>query len=399
VSVATPAADIARLDAALRHLDRVLDSSQVAAVFADRLARRTLRRASLQHVRWRPGTDCVTVHRLEYAGRDGSGGVTLVAARADTEGVRTWEYTDDPELSGASPAGDPAVSGPWLEARTGLRGAWTVTPLRYRPGRRCVLRYEHPASGTVVYGKVLAGDGDTAAAPLHAALPGVAVALVAANPAWGLVVLADGGESSLRSLLGGPGATAQAHGLAGTLLARLHRASMHGTVCRALGDDVQALAGDARTLERACPQAASAFARAVELLRSEDVDGFAVAPAHGGFRLDQVHLSNAGPLMIDLDTFCNAERERDAANLLAYLRWRALRGKQPPGDEQRAREAFLSAYTAGAAALDPSRLALYEAASLLKIATRRCRALATEQWSRLPELVRAALTLIDAGTL
>jgi hypothetical protein len=103
--------------------------------------------------------------------------------------------------------------------------------------------------------------------------------------------------------------------------------------------------------------------------------------------------------MIDLDTFCNAERERDAANLLAYLRWRALRGKQPPGDEQRAREAFLSAYTAGAAALDPSRLALYEAASLLKIATRRCRALATEQWSRLPELVRAALTLIDAGTL
>jgi hypothetical protein len=117
--------------------------------------------------------------------------------------------------------------------------------------------------------------------------------------------------------------------------------------------------------------------------------------SHGAYRADQVHISARGPVMIDLDSYCLAEPARDAANFLAYLRWRAIRGAVPGAAAAHVRDAFVDGYTNGSkGALSVERLRVFEAATLLKIAGRRCRSLSAHEWQHLPALIDTALDML-----
>jgi hypothetical protein len=97
-----------------------------------------------------------------------------------------------------------------------------------------------------------------------------------------------------------------------------------------------------------------------------------------------------GLTMIDLDGFCWAEAARDVGNFLAYLRWKAIRRPDDAAFIERAGRVFLEGYQAASSALDERRLALYQAASLLKIAGRRFRSLTVKEWPLVPHLIDAA---------
>jgi len=94
--------------------------------------------------------------------------------------------------------------------------------------------------------------------------------------------------------------------------------------------------------------------------------------------------------MIDLDGFCWASPARDIGNYLAYLAWKRIR--QPHAAEliERAGQLLREGYQALRELPDARWLAIYEAASMLKIAGRRFRSLTLKEWHLVPLLIDAA---------
>jgi hypothetical protein len=106
-------------------------------------------------------------------------------------------------------------------------------------------------------------------------------------------------------------------------------------------------------------------------------------------------IDEAGRLvMIDLDGFCLAPAPRDVGNFLAYLDWKEIRRPDQAAMIDLAHEAFLDGYQADNNVLDEAWLALYRAASLLKIAGRRYRSLSTKEWPLTPQLLEKAAAQI-----
>ena len=94
--------------------------------------------------------------------------------------------------------------------------------------------------------------------------------------------------------------------------------------------------------------------------------------------------------MIDLDGFCWADPARDLGNFLAYLVWKAIRNPQQAAFIEAAQRLFLDGYRARRPLPDQPWLAIYQAASLLKIAGRRFRSLTVKEWPLVPRLLDAA---------
>jgi Phosphotransferase enzyme family len=388
-----------QVDPALPRLSEAVDTAAAGRLFAGSWEGRPdgeLLECTRIHARWSPGVECAASYRLVYS--DGNRRTpTLGAVRLDADGIGHWLYTDDAAMPGLADAADPVVMSVWLGARTGSFDACTVVPIRYRPARRCVLRYGLGSAG-VFYGKVDATRESARTARVIAALGGYVPSLLGFAEEWQLLVQRDAGEESLRSL---PLSDARSAGLlraTGRLLARLHGEPGPAASPRTLEDDACALDRYLAVFERACPGSLGEFARAIERIKRHAQGRRPLVPSHGALRLDQVHICGGSPLLIDLDTYCHAEAERDVANLVAYLRWREIRGAAPPATVSRARQEFLAGYADGASTeIETVRLAVFEAASLLKIAGRRCRALAVEQWALLPRLVDAANRRLDAA--
>ena len=183
----------------------------------------------------------------------------------------------------------------------------------------------------------------------------------------------------------------------GGLLSRLHALPGPRARHRSLVEDADELLKYLPAAERASPANASRLADGIDRVRSLAGQSGATTPSHGAFRLDQVQVSAAGPLLIDLDSYCWAEPARDIGNLLAYLRWSEIRRPHARPALAEVRAAFLSGYENEAVApLDHDRVAAFEAASLLKIAGRRYRKLPWEDWDRAPQLIEDALARLGA---
>jgi hypothetical protein len=392
------------LDPALPDLGRILDPLAVAARFQERLGpgyNGTVAECSLENVRWSPGEDCMTTWSLVIAPPNGAATTTMGAVLVDGNGVRCWLWTEDPKLPGAAAASDPARVGGWLSdvlaTRVEIRH---VELVRYRPRKRCVLRYTTDDRATVLYGKILAGERCLETVSRIGALgAGLVAPIVAAAPEWQLVVQRDAGNRSLRDLAyDDPGEEIAAHFHAsGRLLASLHGGDGPAGLVRRLEDDAASLREYVPFAERVDESLADRFRRGVEALGAAGAAEGSMVPSHGAFRVDQVRLGAAGPRLIDLDTFCHAERERDAGNLLAYLEWRHIRGADSFATITRSKDAFLSGYKEAAVApLDELRLGVFTGASMLKVTGRCCRNVRSAEWDRLPALVGEALARIGA---
>jgi hypothetical protein len=390
------------LDPALPGLAAWIDPTSVADMFRlrwpDGGSSPLIRQCTLEHALWRPGVECVATYRLDVLRHDREAS-TMGAVAVSPGGVRHWLCNNDPALPGLASAADPRAINAWLAAHAGSDPHhYTITPVRYRAGTRCVLRYQ-PRGGDApcLYGKVVAGNACTELAMVVSSLGDTLVApYVGVVPDWQLVVQRDAGHESLRAVpLDLSDSAATAFAAAGQLLARLHAHSgPHGPV-RSLADDIDELLRLESALQLVDPTSVKRFSDAIARLQTRNPSSEPVVASHGAYRADQVHLSARGPVMIDLDSYCLAEPARDAANFLAYLRWRAIRGAVPGAGVEHVRDAFVAGYGSGSkGALNAERLRVFEAAALLKIAGRRCRSLSAHEWQHLPALIDTALDML-----
>ena len=395
----------AALDPALPELAEALDTMAVAARFEHRWPvpgpPPSLRACSLQHARWHPGVGCVATYELDISTAVGEPATTIGAVIVDATGVRHRLFTQDEDLPGLKVATDAVSMAGWFSARLHRQvDTCKVTPVRYRSGTRCVIRYDAGGRDNIFYGKVVAPQRFPA---LSTALSELAEGLVPAIVGFAaeahLVVQADAGQPSLAGRSLEPGAAGLLDDLraCGELLHRLHSSAGPGGSVRSMAGDADALDGYLGAAAAVAPSSAAAIEQGIDQLRTYAQQTRPTVPSHGAFRLDQVHVA-PDPVLIDLDSYCWAEPERDIGNLFAYLRWRVIRGAASSRSVAEARRAFLSGYASPTRTpLDPDRLRAFEAASLLKIAGRRYRSLAVDEWPRVPTLIEAAREQLRAG--
>src|ERR1700736_1095250 len=238
------------LDPALPGLAARIDPASVADMFRLRWpggdSGPVIRQCTLEHALWRPGVDCVATYRLDVLGSDGDAS-TMGAVAISPGSVRHWLYNIDPALPGLASAADPRAVNAWLAAHAGGDPQhYTITPVRYRAGTRCVLRYQ-PRGGDAPcwYGKVVAGSACAELATIVSSLGDSLVApYVGVAADWQLVVQRDAGRESLRDApLDSLDSAAAAFAAAGHLLARLHSRSAPQGPARSLADDVDTLRG------------------------------------------------------------------------------------------------------------------------------------------------------------
>jgi aminoglycoside phosphotransferase (APT) family kinase protein len=402
-----PLADGELRDAALPTLAEVIDPATAAAGLtrAWRLADPAVtgvgvgRRADTKYA---PGAACVVVYHVTVERGTSPPEPGFGVAEALPGGTAYRRLADDPALPSAGVAADAGRMTGRLRALLRPGGCredpLRAVPVRYKPGRTCVVRYD--VGDAAAYGKVMAEGAEHQASvlrqladtagpgvpPLLAVWPDLGMTVQAAVPATGdlSVALADAQPSMRDEWLR----------RAGRAVAALHAASVTPAPPTVQWrDDLAELAGYRPLFSALAPGLAPEFDRALTGL----ADAAAALPAgrerlgHGALRTDQLLADGSGRLsLIDLDGVCRADPARDLGNLLGYLCWRGIRRPQDAAWTDAARPLVLQGYASAAHAPDPAWLELFQAVTMLRIAGRRLRSLAVPEWDRLPELLRWA---------
>jgi Phosphotransferase enzyme family len=347
---------------------------------------------------------CATVWEL-YADGSGSEHRTIGVLELDPAGASERLYRDDSELPGLREAVDvPAMAGRLASLR--LPDLVRIVPIRYHPGRSCVLRYEM-GEGRVLYGKLTRAAADLArvmsvvhdAGRTFAGLPRVPRPVALLEDIDVVLQTEEAGEP-LGAVLFAPGSSATS-GLepmraAGRGIASLHDLRGPPGPQRDMAHGLEDLHGFDALFALLLPGLAEEFRGGVQTIeeRSHALGAATDVASHGALRTDQLLVGRHGPVMLDLDGYCWSPPARDLGNMLAYLDWRAIRR---PDDAARARagqEALLAGYADVRPLPEPSDLALWRALTMLKIAGRRLQGLSLDEWPHLPRLIAAAARLV-----
>ena len=385
----------------------------------------------LTQVRCKPGRG--TVARLRPERRGAMAGAPLwlsveaPGAGGSTARMSVRGFGDDPALPALGAACAPQPGGEiWegLEQAARVRlgeaarplAAVTAVPVRYKPGSRCVLRYLLRTEGgdeVTVYGKLFAAPLQAVAVDaitrrLHAeqaargetpvvprplgAVEGAGLALTAAGaegvgcfgplqPGIGVLLPRrhGGGETvPVAALVAAAEAIALLHGSSVGLRGGLGVVRTAAQDARRSLERAELLGRYAPELEPRIAAAAGGVAAGLQTASCE-----ATVPSHGGFKPSQLVYSAPDRVVLtDLDGICLADPALDLGYFLAYLRPLSVWTDRPAVATWFAFAAatFLDAYAramvrggAEPHLVDASlrRVPLYEAALLLKIATRR----------------------------
>jgi hypothetical protein len=184
-----------------------------------------------------------------------------------------------------------------------------------------------------------------------------------------------------------------------------HLAALHATVevegpRRTIQDDLNELGEYSDSVARLAPELADRFETMIATINTSAAALVEPAPVagHGTFRTDQFMIENGRLVLIDLDSFCWANRARDIGNFLAYLKWKAIRRPPQAAFIKSAGRALLDGYVKAGPRPDRHWLALYQATSMLKIVGRRYRGLNYKEWALTPRLLDAADVLVRERT-
>ena len=396
-------------DPQLPDLPLVFELDAVARLFEQRWpgpGQVAIRTRRLQDVKYRPAERCVAVYELlvEQPGTPPWPTIGVVAIGPDGPALRLFDA--DPQLPGLARAADPAEMRARFEPLLGAVESCLTTPVRYKPGARCVFRYDlrGPSGQQTVFGKLLAQGGERLMATVTAlheasqatpALPRIPRPLAY----WpDLQVLAQpavaGGELNERAFDPAEEPAVRERWLraAGACLAALHTLIGVEGPLRTLDDDLGELEEYVAPMALANPSLAARYAQLATMiadLMPGQPEPAAVA-SHGTFRTDQFLIEGERLVMIDLDSFCWANPARDLGNFLGYLDWKAIRKPADAAFIEHVGQVFLDGYRATGPSLDQRWLALYRSAAMLKIAGRRFRALTAREWPLVPRLLDTA---------
>ena len=360
----------------------------------------------LHDVRWTPGESC----RLAYQVPAPPSSSTFMAVNITGAGWTQHDYREDPMLPGLRSASDPTVVSALLAPLfDGPVHRLRVQPVRYRPGSRCVLRYdvETAAATHRFYAKVFRPDRFAGAAHVGTVLADVTDGvrlvpeLVAVWPGLQVMVGAGIHGRAVSTVVGDPAVPAGqrarlAHRL-GDLLARFHEQSVAGAPRRSATEQLTGLAAATAAARSADARLADRLDAVLDLLAARVPAAGAEVLGHGGFRAGQVLLSDEGPLIVlDTDGVCLSDPSRDLGTVLAHLTWQGVRQPGQRPTIRGAEHALVSGYEGRAGAVEPEALLWWRAVGLLQVAARRYRRLEIQHWSDVPMLVDAAAELLAA---
>jgi hypothetical protein len=402
-------------DPQLPALPLAFDLAAVSRLFAEQWPRAEsgpveIAKCKPQDTKYQPGRRCTTTYALTVARPEELEEPTIGVLEITPSGPAHRLYDDDPKLPWLALATNPLAMRERFGELLGMHvDECSVAPVRYRPGVRCVFRYDlrTTAGKHTFFGKLIgqgAEDSMATIASLHAAratfpdMPRVLPPL-AYWPELHMLVQAEVvGGAELNDLAFDPAEDTATRERwlrdAGARLAGLHDCDVIGPT-RTMDDDLDELREYIAPIAAADQALADRYAAAVERLASPSAHGEpAPVASHGAFRTDQFMIENGELVMIDLDGFCWANPARDLGNFTAYLRWKAIRKPRDADFIEHVGQIFLEGYRAAGREIDQDWLARYTADSLLKVAGRRYRSLTTKEWHLVPLLLDAAEALV-----
>ena len=402
-------------DPQLPDLPLAFDPAAVTRLFAEQwpdaeAAPIEITKCKPQDTKYQPGKRCTTTYALTVA-RPGKAAISTIGVLEITPaGPSHRLYNHDAKLPWLARVTDQQAMGEHFGALLETRvGSCAITPVRYRPGVRCVFRYDlQTAMGSSTFFGKLIGEGAedsmatiTALHAARAAFPAMPRVLppLAYWPNLHMLVQAEvAGGAELNDLAFNPAEDSATRERwlhdAGARLAGLHGCAVAGPP-RTWADDMDELREYIAPMAAVDPALADRYATVVEQLALAGAGGEPPPVAsHGAFRTDQFMIENGELVMIDLDGFCWANPARDLGNFMAYLRWKAIRKPHDAAFIDHVGQLFLDGYSASGRSINQDWLARYTADSLLKVAGRRYRSLTAKEWHLVPLLIDAAEQIV-----
>lgn len=400
-------------DAELPGLSMALHASAASALFEDRWRaegdhRLRASATRVHNVRYEPGERCRIAWEVEVSSEDGRARDTLGVIEIRPEAVHVRGFWEDPDLPHLAEAVTPARATSHLSSFAPRSTVERVHPAHYHPGSRCTLRYDMAGSAMppVLFGKVLSSDAghllDVAQAIRGSAAGGHRSPIIEplgwCEPLRMLVLSPCSDATELHDIVFDPAVpTERRQGWmseVGSTLARLHAAPVSGLGWRGIGDDLAGLQAVSHVVATCAPATWPAFDVALGCLSALPWTEQPPVVSHGAFRTDQLLAVDGHAVMVDIDGLCLADPARDLGNMLAYLRWKAIRQPHHAAFIYEAADSFLHGYGRLARLPDGSRIAVHQAASMLKIAERRFQRLEVTAWGLVPRLVEEAGELL-----
>ncbi len=322
----------------------------------------------------------------------------------------------------------PGLLAPFLpECRRGatiIGSDWTLR--HYKPGLRCVLRFDVSLGGAdgtssrAVYAKIFCDDRGRA---LHAEMDSLWQAArgseylrmpepLGYDPNLRMVVMSDvGGERPLCDWIkclekGRPLPPAdetrleRCMAVAAQALWELQRTGVRPAPRRTFAAEIAGFRDRLGTLRPAQPALVGELEALLSRLEARGFRDAKLVPAHGGFRHKQVIGGDGGLTIVDWDGLCLAHPALDAATFLARLRQDPIEIPGAAPGLERLAELFRREFLGRASDVSRSDLALYEALVLAHRALRAFRrpAEGEKTANRLRNVMAAAHELLDVHT-
>src|SRR5262245_15999731 len=164
-------------DPQLPTLPLAFDLAAVARLFAEQWPRANdarpieIARCKPQDTKYQPGQRCVSTYALTVARPGAPAEATIGVIQITPAGPTHRLYDDDPKLPSLAPATVPDGMRGRFGARLGAPiDSCVITPVRYRPGVRCVFRYDlrGTAGQPTVFGKLIGHGAEESMATIAA---------------------------------------------------------------------------------------------------------------------------------------------------------------------------------------------------------------------------------------
>src|SRR5258706_1047476 len=369
----------------------------------------------LQDLKYRPSHRCVTTYEMIVGKADSSPERTIGVLEFTPEGLLPRLYPADDRLPWLSLATDMSEMQRRFSELPGFGEQiklLEISPIRYKPGLHCVIRYTVQTSSgkAVFYGKSFSGNAQrlmNTLTDLHkSSQKNLNMPLISAPvtiwPEMEMILqsaIPDGVEFTNFAYDQAYDDSVRESWMvkAGRALGVFQNNAAAPSEMKTIYDDLTDLHEYTLIMAKVRPDLATKYEDVIQQIITK-VDHFrepkAVA-SHGAMRTDQFILQGERLAIIDLDGYCWANPARDIGNFLAYLCWKAIRQPEQAQFVERAGRAFLEGYLEVQPDIDEKWLSVYQAASLLKIAGRRFRSLTFLEWPLVIHLIHAAFAAIS----